>query len=81
MEAPTEVCGTPRSLRFYDLHNTCVILLQSRGVPVKVASEMLGPDDVAITLAVNRSVLPRVQENAGRRGRTTKIVDHASRAN
>ncbi len=58
----------PRSVRFYDLHNTCVTLLQSRGFPVKVASEMLSPGDVAIALAVNRSVLPHVQESAGRRG-------------
>jgi hypothetical protein len=46
-----------------------VILLLSRGVPVKVASEMLGSGDVAITLAVYQSVLPHVQESAGGRGR------------
>ncbi len=44
--------GLRRSVRFYDLHHTCVTLLLSRGVPVQVAPEMLGHGDAAITLAL-----------------------------
>jgi len=48
----------------HDLRHTCATLLLSRGVPVKVVSEMLGHGDVAITLAVYQSVLPQMQERA-----------------
>ena len=58
--------GLPASTRMHDLRHTCATLLLSRGVPVKVVSEMLGHGDVAITLAVYQSVLPHMQESAAR---------------
>ena len=58
--------GLPASTRMHDLRHTCATLLLSKGVPVKVVSEMLGHGDVAITLAVYQSVLPDMQENAAR---------------
>ena len=66
MEAPAEACGTPGLHRMHDLRHTCATLLLSRGVPVKVVSEMLGHGDVAITLAVYQAVLPHMQESAAR---------------
>jgi integrase len=56
----------PASTRMHDLRYTCATLLLSRGVPVKVVSEMLGHGDVAITLGVYQSVLPDMQESAAR---------------
>jgi integrase len=56
----------PGSTRMHDLRHTCATLLLSRGVPVKVVSEMLGHGDVAITLAVYQSVLPDMQERAAK---------------
>ena len=61
-----ERAGLPASTRMHDLRHTCATLLLSRGVPVKVVSEMLGHGDVAITLAVYQSVLPHMQESAAR---------------
>jgi integrase len=58
--------GLPASTRMHDLRHTCATLLLSKGVPVKVVSEMLGHGDVAITLAVYQSVLPHMQESAAR---------------
>jgi integrase len=50
----------------HDLRHTCATPLLSKGVPVKVVSEMLGHGDAAITLAVYQSVLPHMQESAAR---------------
>jgi integrase len=61
-----ERAGLPASTRMHDLRHTCTTLLLSRGVPVKVVSEMLGYGDVAITLSVHQSVLPDMQESAAR---------------
>ena len=61
-----ERAGLPASTRMHDLRHTCATLLLSRGVPVKVVSEMLGHGDVAITLAVYQSVLPHMQESAAK---------------
>jgi integrase len=61
-----ERAGLPASTRMHDLRHTCATLLLSRGVPVKVVSEMLGHGDVAITLSVYFSVLPNMQESAAR---------------
>jgi integrase len=61
-----ERAGLPASTRMHDLRHTCATLLLSRGVPVKVVSEMLGHGDVAITLSVYQSVLPDMQESAAR---------------
>jgi integrase len=58
--------GLPASTRMHDLRHTCATLLLSRGVPVKVVSEMLGHGDVAITPAVYQSVLPHMHESAAR---------------
>lgn len=41
-------------------------LLLSRGVPVKVVSEMLGHADVGITLSVYAHVLPDMQDEAAK---------------
>ena len=68
-----ERAGLPVSTRMHDLRHTCDTLLLSRGVPVKVVSEMLGHGDVAITLGVYRSVLPDMQESAAR------VMDEALR--
>jgi integrase len=51
-------------IRFHDLRHTCATLLLSRGVNVKVVSEMLGHADVAITLRVYAHVLPHMQRDA-----------------
>ena len=58
--------GLPPTTRMHDLRHTCATLLLSRGVPVKVVSEMLGHGDVAITLSVYQSVLPHMQDSAAR---------------
>jgi integrase len=63
--------GLPASTRMHDLRHTCATLLLSRGVPVKVVSEMLGHGDVAITLGVYQSVLPDMQEG------TARVMDEA----
>jgi integrase len=59
-----ERAGLPASTRMHDLRHTCATLLLSKGIPVKVVSEMLGHGDVAITLTVYQSVLPHMQESA-----------------
>ncbi len=61
-----ERAGLPASTRMHDLRHTCATLLLSKGVPVKVVSEMLGHGDVAITLSVYQSALPDMQESAAR---------------
>jgi integrase len=50
----------------HDLRHTCATLLLSRGVPVKVVSEMLGHASVSITLDTYSHVLPDMQESAAR---------------
>ena len=58
--------GLPASTRMHDLRHTCATLLLSRGVPVKVVSEMLGHASVSITLDTYSHVLPDMQESAAR---------------
>ncbi len=58
--------GLPASTRMHDLRHTCATLLLSRGVPVKVVSEMLGHASVAITLDTYSHVLPSMQEAAAK---------------
>ncbi len=48
--------GLPRA-RVHDLRHTAATLMLSRGVPVKVVSEMLGHSDVSITLSIYAHVL------------------------
>ena len=56
--------GLPHSTRFHDLRHSCISLLLSQGVPVKVVSEMAGHADVSITLSVYGHVLPDMQSTA-----------------
>ncbi len=53
--------GLPHSVRFHDLRHSCITLLLSKGIPVKMVSEMAGHGDVAITLSVYGHVLPHMQ--------------------
>jgi integrase len=61
-----ERAGLSASTRMHDLRHTCATLLLSRGVPVKVVSEMLGHISVAITLDTYSHVLPNMQEAAAK---------------
>ena len=58
--------GLPTTTRMHDLRHTCATLLLSRGVPIKVVSEMLGHASVSITLDTYSHVLPDMQESAAR---------------
>ena len=51
-------------LRFHDLRHTCATLLLSKGVNVKVVSEMLGHASITITLNTYSHVLPDMQDTA-----------------
>ncbi|HLF07940.1 MAG TPA: site-specific integrase [Dehalococcoidia bacterium] len=51
-------------LRVHDLRHTAATLLLAEGVPVKVASEMLGHSDVATTLRIYAHVIEGAQEQA-----------------
>lgn len=53
--------GLPHSTRFHDLRHSAATLLISRGIPVKVVSEMLGHADVTTTISVYFSVMPNMQ--------------------
>lgn len=55
--------GLP-TIRFHDLRHTAATSLLSRGVNVKVVSEMLGHADVAITLGIYGHVTPHMQQVA-----------------
>jgi integrase len=52
--------------RFHDLRHTAATLMLSRGVPIKVVSEMLGHADVGTTLSIYAHVLPDMQGGAAR---------------
>ncbi len=56
--------GLPHSTRFHDLRHSCISLLLSKGVCIKVVSEMAGHSDVSITLSVYGHVLPDMQNLA-----------------
>lgn len=51
-------------MRFHSLRHSAATLLMAEGVPVKVASEMLGHADITVTLKVYSHVLPGMQEAA-----------------
>jgi integrase len=51
-------------LRFHDLRHTCATLLLSKGVNVKVVSELLGHASITITLNTYAHVLPDMQDSA-----------------
>ncbi len=58
------IAGLPPRTRLHDLRHSAATLLLSRGVPVKVVSEMWGHHDVAFTLRVYGHVLPDMQDRA-----------------
>lgn len=49
-------------MRFHTLRHSAATLLMAEGVPVKVASEMLGHADITTTLRIYSHVLPSMQE-------------------
>lgn len=53
--------GLPDTTRMHDIRHSAATVLLSKGVPVKVVSEMLGHSDVSITLSVYAHVLPDMQ--------------------
>lgn len=55
--------GLPQ-IRFHDLRHTFATMLISKGINIKVVSEMLGHANVSITLRVYAHVLPHLQESA-----------------
>jgi integrase len=59
-----ERAGLPHSTRFHDLRHSCISLLVSKNVPIKVVSEMAGHADVSITLSVYGHVMPDMQDKA-----------------
>lgn len=58
--------GLPTNTRLHDIRHSTATLLLSRGVSVKVVSEMLGHADVGITLSVYAHVLPDMQDEAAK---------------
>ena len=56
--------GLPTDTHIHALRHSAITLLLSRGIPVKVVSEMAGHADVSITIAVYQSVLPHMQDSA-----------------
>jgi site-specific recombinase XerD len=59
-----ERAAFPATTRIHDLRHSAATLLLSRGVPIKVVSEMLGHADVSITLSIYAHVLPDMQDEA-----------------
>jgi integrase len=59
-----ERANLPATIRIHDLRHSAATLLLSRGVPIKVVSEMLGHADVSITLSIYAHVLPDMQDKA-----------------
>ncbi len=51
-------------MRFHSLRHTAATLLMAQGVPVKVASELLGHADITTTLRTYSHVLPGMQQQA-----------------
>jgi integrase len=48
----------------HDMRHSAATLLLSRGVPVKVVSEMLGHAEISITLSIYAHTLPDMQSAA-----------------
>jgi integrase len=51
-------------IRFHDLRHTFATMLISKGVNIKVVSEILGHANVSITLRIYAHVLPHMQDSA-----------------
>jgi integrase len=62
--------ATPKALarrcdiRFHDLRHTCATLLLTKGVHLKIVSEMLGHSSITITLDTYIHVIPGLGEVA-----------------
>jgi len=56
--------GLPTDTHIHALRHSAITLLLSKGIPVKVVSEMAGHAHVSITLSVYQSVLPHMQDGA-----------------
>jgi integrase len=54
----------PSGTWIHDLRHSAATLLLSKGVPIKVVSEMLGHSNVSITLSIYAHVLPDMQDGA-----------------
>ena len=54
----------PSGTRIHDLRHSEATLLLSKGVSIKVVSEMLGHSNVSITLSIYALVLPDMQDGA-----------------
>lgn len=63
------LCGRAevRRIRLHDLRHTAATLMLEDGTPVKVAAEMLGHSNPAVTQATYQHVLPGMAEAAGER--------------
>jgi integrase len=61
-----ERAGLPSGTRIHDLRHSAATLLLSKGVPIKVVSELLGHSDVSITLSIYAHVLPDMQDGAAK---------------
>ena len=59
-----ERAGLPAGTRMHDLRHSAATLLLSKGVAIKVISEMLGHADVSTTLSIYAHVLPDMQSIA-----------------
>jgi integrase len=59
-----ECAHLPSGTRIHDLRHSAATLLLSKGVPIKVLSEMLGHSDVSITLSIYAHVFPDMQDGA-----------------
>ena len=66
--------GLP-AMRFHALRHSAATLLMAEGVPVKVASEMLGHADITTTLRIYSHVLPSMQEQAA--GAMDRLIGEA----
>lgn len=63
------LCGRAkvRRIRLHDLRHTAATLMLEDGTPVKVAAELLGHSNPAVTQATYQHVLPGMAESAGER--------------
>ena len=59
-----QAAGVP-VIRLHDARHSAATLMLGNGTPVKVASEMLGHSDPALTMRIYRHVLPSMAQEAG----------------